>query len=121
MIEAGNDNRIVNLFTNGSHHRNLSVIYILQNLFGKGNRSISLNGHYLVLSKNPLAKQMYPKQTDWFLKQYEEAVPRPFGYLFVDLKPSTEDSCRLRTNVLPGEEKFDKGGVEANISQELLQ
>ena len=31
MIEAGKDNRIVNLFTKGSHHRNLSVIYIVQN------------------------------------------------------------------------------------------
>ena len=38
MIEAGKDNRIVNLFTKG-HHRKLSVIYIVQNLFhqGKGN------------------------------------------------------------------------------------
>ena len=27
MIEVGKDNRIVNLFTKGSHHRNLSVIY----------------------------------------------------------------------------------------------
>ena len=131
MIEAGNDNRIVNLFTKGSHHRNPSVIYILQNLFhqGKDSRSISLNSHYLALFKNPrdklqiltLAKQMYPKETDWFLKQYEEAVRRPFGYLFVDLKPNTEDSCRLRTNELSGNEKFDKGGIEANISQELLQ
>ena len=73
MIEAGKDNWIVNLFTKGSHHRNLSVIYIVQNLFhqGKGNRSISLNSHYLVLFKNPrdklqiltLAKQMYPSET----------------------------------------------------------
>ena len=131
MIEAGSDNRIVNLFTKGSHHRNLSVIYIVQNLFhqGKGNRSISLNSHYLVLFKNPrdklqiltLAKQMYPRQTALFLKEYEEAVRRPFGYLFVDLKPTTPDSCRLRTNVLPGEERFDKGFEESNISQELLQ
>ena len=39
MIEAGKDNWIKNLFTKGSHHRNLSVIYIVQNLFhqGKGN------------------------------------------------------------------------------------
>ena len=39
MIEAGKDNRMVNLFTKGSHHRNLSIIYIVQNLFhqGKGN------------------------------------------------------------------------------------
>ena len=58
MIEAGKDNRIVNLFTKGSHHRNLSVIYIVQNLFhqGKGNRSISFNSHYLFLFKNPRDK-----------------------------------------------------------------
>ena len=69
MIDASKDKRIVNLVTRGSHHRNLSVIYIVQNLFhqGKGSRSISLNSHYLVLFKNPrdklqiltLAKQMY--------------------------------------------------------------
>ena len=131
MIEAGKDNRIVNLFTKGSHHRNLCVIYIVQNLFhqGKGNRSISLNSHYLVLFKNPrdklqiltLAKQMYPSETAWFIKEYEEAVRRPYGYLFVDLKPTTPDRCKLRTNVLPGEERFDKGFEENRISQELLQ
>ena len=131
VIEAGGDNRLVNLFTKGSHHRNVSVIYIVQNLFhqGKGNRSISLNSNYLVLFKNPryklqiltLAKQMYPGQTAWFMKQYEDAVQRPFGYLFVDLKPTTQDSCRLRTNVLPGEERFDKGEIGDKVSQELLQ
>ena len=99
MIDASKDKRIVNLFTLGSHHRNLSVIYIVQNLFhqGKGNRSISLNSHYLVLFKNPrdklqiltLAKQMYPGQTDFFLNQYEEAVKRPSGYLLLDLKTTT--------------------------------
>ena len=31
MIDASKDKRIVNLFTRGSHHRNLSVIYIVQN------------------------------------------------------------------------------------------
>ena len=49
-IETGKDNRIVNLFTKGSHHRNLSVIYIVQNLFhqGKGNprRGTPLYGLY---------------------------------------------------------------------------
>ena len=127
MIVAGSDNRIVNLFTKGSHHRNLSVIYIVQNLFdqGKGNRSISLNSHYFVLFKNPrdrlqsltLAKQMYSRQTALFSKEYEEAMRRPFRYLFVDLKPKTPDSCRLRTNVLPGEERFEKGIEESNISR----
>ena len=86
-----------------------SQFYIVQNLFhqGKGSRSISVNSHYLLLFKNPrdklhiltLAKQMYPGKTDFFLNQYEEAVKRPFGYLLIDLKTTTQDSCQLRTNV----------------------
>ena len=127
MIDAGKDQRIVNLFTRGSHHRNLSVIYIVQNVFhqGKGSRNISLNSHYLVLFKNPLdqlqvltlAKQMYPGRTDFFLKQYEEAVRRPYDYLLIDLKTTTQDDCRLRTNALPEEE----AAIEENIPQELLR
>ena len=133
MIDVGKDQRIVNvnLFTRGSHHRNLSVIYIVQNVFhqGKGSRSISLNSHYLVLFKNPrdklqvltLAKQMYPGRIDFFLKQYEEAVRRPYGYLLIDLKTTTQDDCRLRTNVLPEEEGFNQVAMEENIPQELLR
>ena len=51
MIDASKDKRIVNLFTRGSFYRNLSVIYIVRNLFhqGKGSRSISLNSHYLTI------------------------------------------------------------------------
>ena len=81
MIYASKDKRIVNLFTLCSHHRNVSVIDIVQNLFhkGKGSRSISLNSPYLVLFKNPrdklqiliLAKQMYPGQADFFINQYD--------------------------------------------------
>ena len=73
MENAGGDKRIVNLLTRGSHHR------IMQNLFhqGKNSRSISLNSHYLVLFKNSrnklqiltLAKQMYPGNTDLFIKR----------------------------------------------------
>ena len=133
MIDASKDKRIVNLFTRGSHHRNLSMIYIdiVQNLFhqGKGSCSISLNSHYLVLFKNPrdklqiltLAKQMYPGQTDFFLNQYEEAVKRPFGYLLIDLKTTTQDNWVLRTNVLPSEEGFNQAGSQENIPQELLK
>ena len=112
----------MNLFTRGSHYRNLSVIYIVQNLFhhGKGGRSISLNSHYLVLFKNPrdklqiltLAKQMYPGQTDFFLNRYGEAVKKPFGYLLIDLKTTTQDNCRFRTNVLPSEDALTKQGFK---------
>ena len=42
------------LFTKKSHHGNLSVIYIVRNLFhhSKEHRTISLNASYLRLTKN---------------------------------------------------------------------
>ena len=62
---------IAKLFTKKSHHGNLSVIYIVQNLFhhSKEHRTISLNASYLCLTKNVrdasqivhLAKQLYNK------------------------------------------------------------
>ena len=51
-----------NIFTRGSHHRNVSVILLVQNLFHKNKhvRTISLNSHYLVLYK----KKSYRHVTD---------------------------------------------------------
>jgi len=51
MQELSNDQRITSLFTKGCHHRNLSVIFISQNIFHRGKelRNMSLNCHYLVL------------------------------------------------------------------------
>ena len=40
MSETGNDKRITNLFTKGSHHRNLSVILLLQIYFIMGKRVV---------------------------------------------------------------------------------
>ena len=45
MTQSDKDKRIADLSTKGSHHRNLSVIYIVQNIFRqvKEMRNISLN------------------------------------------------------------------------------
>lgn len=64
-----------------------------------------LNAHYIVLFKNPrdktvvvsLAKQMYPGNVKFMREAYENATKQPFGYLFIDLKPGTEEQLRLRT------------------------
>ena len=37
MNELSNDQRITSLFTKGCHHRTLSVIFVLQNIFHRGN------------------------------------------------------------------------------------
>ena len=64
---------------------------------------------------------MYPGQTDLFLNQYEEAAKRPFGYLLIDLKTTTQDNCRLRTNVLSIGEGFIQACFQENIPQELVK
>ncbi len=53
------DQRVSDLFTKGSHHRNLSVVCLNQNLFpqGKACRDIALNTQYLVLFNNPIDRQ----------------------------------------------------------------
>ena len=94
MSEATKDTRISDLFTRGSHHRNLSVLCLLQNLYyqGKENRTMSLNSHYLVLFKNPrdqqqvmaLARQMYPGNAKHFLKEFKKATHEPFNYMVLD-------------------------------------
>jgi hypothetical protein len=59
MAQSGKDRRIADLFTKGIHHRYLSIIYIVQNIFhqGKEMRNISLNAHYILLLKSKRDKQ----------------------------------------------------------------
>ena len=56
MTEAKCDQRIAVLFTKGSHHMNISVVYLTQNLFpqGKACRGITLNTQCMVLFNNPI-------------------------------------------------------------------
>ena len=101
---------VTSLFTKGSHHRNISVVLLVQNLFFKGGRTLSLNTHYLVFFKNPrdassidhLARQMFPGRVQYVREAYTDATSEPYGYLFVDFTPSTPDRFRLQTGL------FDK-------------
>lgn len=110
MCEASGKS-IVNLFTKGSHHRNLSIIFISQNLFHKGLREVSLNSSYIVVFKNPrdkaqircLARQICPENPRSVQEAYADATSRPHGYLLIDLKQSTPENCRLRSNIFPDE------------------
>ena len=85
MAQSGKDKRIADLFTKESHHRNLSVIYIVQNIFhqGKEMRNISLNAHCIVLFKSPkerqqisiLARQVNPGKVQEFMKSFLTKLP----------------------------------------------
>jgi len=105
---------IAKFFTQGSHHRNLTVVYIVQNLFhqSKAMRTISLNSQYVVLYKNPrdkqqiecLGRQMFPNNPRFLTASFEDATKKPYGYLVIDLRPETPESYRIRTDV------FDSSG-----------
>uniref|UniRef100_A0A158P4B8 AAA+ ATPase domain-containing protein n=1 Tax=Tetranychus urticae TaxID=32264 RepID=A0A158P4B8_TETUR len=115
MSESTNSKIISELFTKGSHHRNLSVILIVQNFFtrGKESRNISLNSQYIVLFKNPrdqsiitsIGRQMLPGKVSKLQAIYEDATAAPYSYLFVDLKPETPMEVRFLSNVL-GEKDY---------------
>ena len=110
MNDASNNIEVQNVFTKYVHHRNLSCIYLVQNLFiqGKASRTISLNTNYLVLFKNPrdkyqvtlLGKQMFPGNTKYFLEAFNDATSSAYGYLLIDYKAATPDQLRLRTGLL---------------------
>ena len=107
------DENVSKIFSRGSHHRSMSVFYIVQNLFNKNkeHRTISLNCHYMVIFKNPrdsgqiaqLGRQMYPGKVKYVQEAFKDATARSYGYLLFDLRQTTPDHLRLRTNIFPGE------------------
>ena len=99
------------LFCQGSHHWNLSVMHIVQNLFYNNLRNARINSHYLILMKNPsdrlqlltLARQIFPTKQKFLADAYDDACAEPYGYLLLDLEPSTDDNLRLRTSIFPND------------------
>lgn len=132
MREA--DGRIVDIFTKGSHHRNLSVFYITQNLFhqGKGQRDISLNTSYIIYFKNPrdktqiryLSRQVCPENSKFVDEAYKDATKDAHGYLMIDLKQNTDDLCRFKTKIFPSDKYctvyIPKKGFKYGKSQLVL-
>ena len=112
MHEVIHNKEMELLFTQGTHHRCVSVILITQNLFpqGKHARTIALNTWYMVLMKNVrdvsqigiLGRQLFPGKMRGFLKAYEDGLSH--GYFVVDMSPHADDRYRLRTRIFPGEE-----------------
>lgn len=103
--------KIAEIFTGASHHCDVSVILILQNIFPKVKvmRDISLNTHYMIIFKitrdmsqiNCLGRQLYPTQSKYFLDAYIKATRGLYHYLLIDLHPQTSHLFRLRDNLFP--------------------
>lgn len=100
---------ICEMFTINSHHRSISCILILQNIFHRGQfcRDISLNCQYIVLFKNPrdqsqfgaLARQIAPDKWRELEKVYKTVTKSPWSNLVLDLTQEALDIYRFKTNI----------------------
>ena len=101
-------NHVQNLFVRGSHHKNITIIYLNQNMFcqGKNARTINLNSHYMVAMRNPrdisqvsvLGKQIGLGKA--LVMAYQECMSKPYGYLVIDLSPHNH-AFKLKTDIFP--------------------
>lgn len=114
MNETVNDPMLANMFTRESHHQNVSVIFIIQNLYvqGKRIRDITLNTQYLVLMKTKrdmrqiinLGNSIMYGEAKYFKWAYIRATENmPYSYLFCHLHPKSNDTLKLCTWILPNE------------------
>ena len=116
MSEAEKNRSILELFTTDSHHSNISVFLISQNLFSRGkySRTISLNCQYLIVFNNPRdkaqifarARQMYPTNPQFLIECYQDATSKEYGYLFLDLTQSTDNKHRVQSGITPNETRI---------------
>lgn len=108
MSDAYNS-RISEIFTKGSHHRNISIVLVTQNIFHQGShaRDISLNAKYIVLFKNPrdkqqfsfLARQIFPENPKELAKVYNKVTQSAHSYMIIDLTQGISDLLRFRTDI----------------------
>lgn len=112
MREKANDTFTHNLFTKLSHHMNMTVIFITQNLYEKGQCNMKRNAHYIFLMRNPsdksqistLATQLFARRKsmlEHFFESYDDATKEKYGHLLIDVSPHSEERLKLKTNVIP--------------------
>ena len=114
MDEAGKSSNLLNTFTKYSHHKNISVWFVTQNLFHKNLRSITINAHYIILFKNPrdqtvamhLGRQLYPSNPLFLVEAYADATKDSYSNLFLDLKQTTPEFARVLGNFLSEDDAY---------------
>lgn len=127
MASSSKDGRITELFTEGSHHRNLSVIAINQNLCFSKDPTQRRNCQYMILFNNPidqqqimtLARQMFPGKSSYLMDKLYDAVSKPYGYLVLNLKPTTPEHMRLLSNVIGTNKIYDVISQSAVIKPDV--
>lgn len=93
------------LFTKGSHHRRVTIVFIQQNAFEKALRTVSLQAQYYVLMKNPREEDQVGRlapakhKRRFVLESFEDATESEFSHMLLDMRQSTPNELRYLTQV----------------------
>lgn len=114
LADIVNNKEVQHYVTVMSHHNNMSIIMLMQSIFPKGQyaRTISLNCHYMVLFNNKrdgnqikvLGNQLMPGRLNYFMDSYRKATSKEWGYLLIDIHPSSDATYQLRTRLFPDDQ-----------------
>jgi GTPase SAR1 family protein len=110
MDDAIDNEMISKIYTQFSHHNNITIILLTQNLFPKSKymRNIFLNSSYIVLMKNPcellqimsLSKRLNRGGAKTkLIDAYIDCTQEPYSHLIVDLNQDTPNVLRLRSKI----------------------
>lgn len=105
----GQSRQVSQWFTKGSHHMNISIALLVQNIFPKNMRTISLNAHILVLFNNPrdqtqlvkLLSQAFPGNPVWVKKALQYIFSVPYRPAVFNFFPSTPKHLSITCDVFP--------------------
>lgn len=112
------------LFTRGSHHKNITVFFLIQNLYhqGKSARDIAVNAHYNVLMFNDKDLEQIrligrrQGMGNVVEMAYNDCMKTRYNYLLVDNSPHNPNrELKLKTNIFPGENQVVYLPLSQNI------
>ena len=99
------------IFTQLCHHKQLTCILSVQNLFFQNNeyKNMVLNCSYLCLFRVPgdkrqisiIGGRMFPGKAGRFVDAFEKATQLPYSYMFIDYRQKTRNFMRLKKDILP--------------------
>jgi hypothetical protein len=109
LILSGKNKEVAEIFVLGSHHKQISVFYLTQNLFPKCPlfRLMSSNSHYLLSfhsqrntrQVHTLARQIYTgKNVDRIMNAYLKASQRPRGFILLTFAPDLPEELTVITD-----------------------
>lgn len=97
---------IEEIFTRLSHHLNINMFLLVQNLFEPSLRIISRNANYIFLFRCPrdsaqirhLAFQMFPEKAlaHGMMKIFKHLTQQPYNAMLLDFKTETAEYARLK-------------------------